>query len=109
LTSCSGYEEQIVSSTICTIPVTTLKNSPFNLPWGAHVYAKVLATNKYGSSDYSLQGNGAMITTYPDPPTDLTEDYSQRTPTILAFTWVAPVFTGGDVILDYRVSIAEQG
>jgi hypothetical protein len=50
-----------------------------------------------------------MITTYPDPPTDLTEDYSQRTPTVLAFTWTPPVFTGGDVIIDYRVNIAEQG
>jgi hypothetical protein len=48
-----------------------------------------------------------MITTNPDPPTDLTEDYSQRTPTVLAFTWVEPVFTGGDVIIDYRVNIAE--
>jgi hypothetical protein len=48
-----------------------------------------------------------MITTNPDPPTDLTEDYSQRTPTVLAFTWVEPVFIGGDVIIDYRVNIAE--
>jgi hypothetical protein len=50
-----------------------------------------------------------MITTYPDQPTGLTEDYSQRSPTVLAFTWIAPVFTGGDVIIDYRVSGAEQG
>jgi hypothetical protein len=28
---------------------------------------------------------------------------------VLAFTWVEPLFTGGDVIIDYRVNIAEQG
>jgi hypothetical protein len=84
-----------------------LKAAPYSLPWGAHVYAKVLATNIYGSSDKSQEDNGAMITTNPDPPTDLTEDYSQRTPTVLAFTWVEPVFIGGDVIIDYRVNIAE--
>ena len=28
---------------------------------------------------------------------------------MLALTWTPPVFTGGDVIIDYRVNIAEQG
>jgi hypothetical protein len=110
IVNCDGTQSTILQSYSCTIPVTTLKAAPYSLPWGEHVYAKVVATNFYGSSDASESGDGgAMITTYPDPPTDLTEDYSQRTPTVLAFTWTPPVFTGGDVILDYRVNIAEQG
>ena len=93
----------------CTLPVSVLKAEPFSLPWGASVFAKVVATNAYGNSVESLSGNGAVITVTPDPPTDLNEDYSQRTKSTLAFTWLAPVFTGGAVIIDYRVSIAEQG
>lgn len=91
----------------CTLPVSVLKAEPFSLPWGASVFAKVVATNLYGNSVESLSGNGAVITVTPDPPTDLTEDYSQRTKSTLAFSWLAPVFTGGAEIVDYRVSIAE--
>lgn len=107
--NCDGTNSGIVSALTCTIPVSVLKAAPYSLPWGADVYAKVLATNIYGSSVDSAEGNGAMITTNPDEPTDLTEDYSQRTPTTLAITWTEPVFTGGDVIIDYRINIAEQG
>jgi hypothetical protein len=52
--------------TTCTIPVAVLKAAPFSLDWGADVYAKVIATNIYGDSTESLEGNGAYITTNPD-------------------------------------------
>lgn len=74
--SCDGSMTLIVMSLTCSVPVTNLKNAPYSLPWGAHVYAKVIATNIYGSAEASEAGNGAMITTNPDPPIDLTEDYS---------------------------------
>ena len=61
--------------TSCTIPVVSLKNSPFDLPWGSSIFAKVIAINDYGNSLSSLEGNGAIITTTPDPPIDITEDY----------------------------------
>jgi hypothetical protein len=51
LSNCDGTESGIVAATSCTIPVTVLRAAPFNLPWGSDVYAKVLATNIYGSSD----------------------------------------------------------
>jgi hypothetical protein len=76
LIDCDGSQDSILSAHTCSVPVTSLKNAPYSLPWGAHVYAKVIATNLYGSAEASEAGNGAMITTYPDPPTDLTEDYS---------------------------------
>jgi hypothetical protein len=101
----------MLSSTLttCTIPVTTLKAVPYSLAWGADVYAKVIAINLYGDSIVSLEGNGAMITTTPDAPTDLIEVYADRTKSTLGLTWTPPVFTGGDVIIDYRLSMAEQG
>jgi hypothetical protein len=40
---------------------------------------KVFATNAYGDSEISLAGNGAVLTTVPGAPTDLTEVVAQRT------------------------------
>lgn len=73
--------------TTCTIPVTVFRSSPYDLPWGSSVYAKVIAVNLYGDSTESLEGNGAIITTTPDAPINLAEDYSQRTKSTLAITW----------------------
>ena len=58
-----------VSTTTCTVPISILQASPYNLVWGASIYATVLATNVVGSSVVSLSGNGAVITTNPEPPT----------------------------------------
>jgi hypothetical protein len=97
------------TATTCTVPVTTLRTTPFSLAWGSNVYAKVIATNSYGNSIESVKGNGAIITTIPDVPTSVVEVYADRTKSTLGLTWTAPVFTGGDVIIDYRINIAEQG
>lgn len=90
--------------TTCTLPVTALRSTPFLLEWGDSVFAKVIATNLYGDSVESVEGNGAYITINPDPPTSLVEDYSQRTKSTLGLVWTAPTFTGGDVILDYKIN-----
>jgi hypothetical protein len=63
-------------ATSCTVPVTVLRAAPFSLDWGDSAFAKVIATNIYGDSLESLEGNGAYITTNPDQPTNLVEDYS---------------------------------
>ncbi len=76
----------------CTIPVSVLRETPFSLPWGSTVIAKVLATNSLGSSGYSQNGSGANIITKPDAPTSLTEDTSIKSPTTLGITWTAPIF-----------------
>jgi hypothetical protein len=97
------------TATTCTIPVAALRASPFSLEWGSSIYVKVIATNLYGDSLESPEGNGAIITTSPDAPINLAEDVSQRTKSQLALAWEAPAFTGGDVIIDYRIMIAVQG
>lgn len=73
MTYCQGTNADIIANTLCTIEITALRASPFDLPWGSHIYGKVLATNLVGSSAYSTVGNGAIILTTPDPPINLTE------------------------------------
>jgi hypothetical protein len=64
------------TDTVCSVPVSVLRNAPYSLAWGSSVYAKVIATNIYGDSVVSNEGNGAIITTNPDPPTSLLEEYA---------------------------------
>jgi hypothetical protein len=56
---------------------------PFSLYWGDSVWAKVIATNVYGDSVESVEGNGAIIITYPDAPMFLEEVLSYRSWTTL--------------------------
>jgi hypothetical protein len=81
--------------------VATLRASPYTLEWGSSVYAKLFATNVYGNSLESDEGNGAIITTTPDAPIDLTENFFLRTKSTLGLTWDDAAFTGGASIIDY--------
>jgi hypothetical protein len=74
IADCNGSTSTIISSRSCLIPISTLRSAPFNLPWGSSVFAKVSATNLYGTSDESLQGNGAVILTVPDAPRSVQDD-----------------------------------
>ena len=58
--SCSGGNPAVFT---CSVPIATLKAIPFNLPWGASVFAKVSAVNIVGASLSSAAGNGAIILT----------------------------------------------
>ena len=42
---CDGSAMTIMSQLTCTIPTIVLHQSPFNISWGSHVYAKLIATN----------------------------------------------------------------
>lgn len=68
---CDGSQNQILIDTQCTVTIANLRLAPFNLAWGASIYAKVKATNYLGSSVFSDQGNGAIIRTYPLDPINL--------------------------------------
>jgi hypothetical protein len=65
-----------MAATSCVIPSIALHEGAFLLPWSSHVYAKVIATNLYGDSTESTEGNGAIIVAVPDKPVSLAEDYS---------------------------------
>ena len=105
LTNCNGQNADILSRAYCDVPIASLRSSAvYNLPWGASVWAKVTAYNKYGNSEESPEGNGARILTIPDAPVSLTETVSQRSATSITFTWLAGAKNGGDPVLDYRVN-----
>ncbi len=88
----------------CTVPIADMQADPFTLAWGASVYAKVSAKNAVGSSVASAPGNGAVISTNPDPPSLLANNPAISSATVIALTWVAPLVVGGTPVIDYRVS-----
>ena len=73
LTNCNGRNAQIVTNTQCTIPLSVLMASPFNLKKGASISASVVAFNQVGDSGTSDVGNGAqvIVSTVPDAPINL--------------------------------------
>jgi hypothetical protein len=103
---CDGTDPIILAAKTCTIPVQVFKASPFNLPWGGSVFAKVVAINSEGPSVESNPNNGAHIITNPDPPINLQEVYSQRSKSTLALSWTEAPFNGGTPVIDYTIKIA---
>ena len=71
----------------CTIPVAVLREAPFNLLWGSHILAKVVAINAYGNSLVSEQGSGAVIISKPSAPTNLVKENDLSSDTSLILTW----------------------
>jgi hypothetical protein len=51
-----------------------LTSAPYNVDGGDSIFAKVSATNFYGESDQSIEGNGAYYIRAPDAPVSLAED-----------------------------------
>jgi hypothetical protein len=72
LTNCDGSLYDTFMSTICTVPISKLTATPFNLVQGNHVDVKVISYNTYGDSvTASPLGNGATIVLVPDAPLNL--------------------------------------
>jgi hypothetical protein len=80
--------------------------SPYDLPWGSEVYAKVSAINIVGSSEYSLEGNGGIILTVPDAPIELSSDPLINSATQIGILWTEGTENGGATVLDYSISYA---
>lgn len=76
--------------------------------WGASIYAKVVATNAYGASTISSEGNGAVILTTPDAPLNFAEVVSSKTSSSITVEWSEGSANGGTPVLDYQVSYLEQ-
>jgi hypothetical protein len=106
---CDGTDATIVAERACHIPASVINADPYSIAWGSSVFAKISATNVKGSSTESNAGNGAIILTQPDAPTNLQEDTSYRTDSQLAITWAKGSAEGGTPVIDYHVSISEDG
>jgi len=89
--------------------VNLLRAAPFSLPWGTNVHAKIVASNTKGDSNESNPGKGAIITTQPDAPVNIRENFGLRSPSTLGLVWDEGPSTGGDVIFDYKINYAVQG
>jgi len=99
-----------VSTTSCTVPISVLQASPYNLVWGSKVFATVSATNAVGSSvDSSASSGITTILTNPDPPSSLANNPAATSLTNIGITWTAPTVNGGTPVIDYRVSWDQGG
>jgi len=87
--NCNGANALIRAALTCSIPMTTLTASPFNLPTGASVFAQIIAINAMGASQTSDAGNGAIlsISTVPSAPVGLLKDITSTTTTQIGLLW----------------------
>jgi hypothetical protein len=53
LAYCNGALATVISQRVCQIPVSILRNAPYNHDWGVSIWAKVSATNIIGTSGES--------------------------------------------------------
>jgi len=106
LVHCDGSLSAIVSSKECSIPISSLFGSPYNLVAQSSVYAKVAAVNVVGVGAYSQGGNGAVIqiSFAPDAPINLARDSNLTTINQIVLIWSAGASNGGNPIIDYRVT-----
>lgn len=109
LTDCDGSKASIVAASSCSVPISILRTTPFNLAWGSSIYAKVVATNIYGSSAVSNSGNGAIILTIPDAPLNIVENYSFKSGTTISLAWIDGVKNGGAPVIDFTISYNSDG
>lgn len=73
LANCDGGDAGIRGLRTCTVPILTLRATPYNLVLGDDVVVQLNAHNYYGDSDMSLTGSGAKIVYPPDAPTQLSD------------------------------------
>ena len=100
---CDGSDAATVSATQCSIQVSTLKAYPFNLAWGSSIYARISATNILGTSEFSTDGNGAIILTFPDEPLNLIINPEITWGTVIGLSWDEGLSNGGTPVIDYTL------
>jgi hypothetical protein len=107
--NCDGSDATILSNNQCTVTQASLQAEPFNLVKGDVVFAKVKATNLYGTSNDSPIGDGASIWLQPDTPINLANDVSVTTEATIGLTWSPGDSNGGTPIIDYKLWYALVG
>lgn len=104
--NCDGSQNSIVTNRQCTIPMTTLMQSPFGLSQGSNVIAKITATNIVGTSIASNVNGAPYVTlsTIPNTPSTgpVISDYSESYITIL-MPGITAGNTGGSPITSYAL------
>ena len=86
---------------------SSMRASPFELPWGSSVFVKVSAQNIRGTSAFSTPNNGAIILTYPNAPI-LVVVSEQTAGEQISLTWNKVVWPndGGTPVQTYTVLVS---
>jgi len=103
IADCDGSSSAAVQTRQCTIAIESLQQTPFDLPWGSSIYAKVSAVNIMGESQSSQGGNGAVILRVPDIPVNLQNQAAFSNAYSISIQWSDGADSGGTPIIDYRV------
>lgn len=103
-TYCDGSQPAIIVARSCSIPASAINGSPYLKAWGSSIWAKVSATNLYGTSDHSTLGNGAVIVTVPDSPRNVANNPAVTSTNKIGIVFDAGFSDGGLPVLDYRIS-----
>jgi len=106
LTYCDGANPTVVSNSECSIPMTVLTASPFNLAVDDEVKARVTAYNERGWSDVSDDtATGTTISTIPSQMAAITRNALTSTSQVV-IDWTAlssSPSNGGSAITSYGV------
>lgn len=105
--TCDGADSAVIANRECSVLISILLAAPYSLPWGSGIYARVAAANIKGISEYSDEGNGAIILTFPDAPNSLQNNADASTGQEIVLVWSQGA-DGGAPIIAYRVSY-DQG
>jgi len=107
LLECDGAAATTFTNTACSLPLSVLTSDPYNLIQGQIVVAKIIATNFYGNSTESLNGDGgeeARIVLVPAAPFGLVNQDQITNAFQVSFTWLEGLNNGGKVVDFYEIS-----
>jgi hypothetical protein len=100
---CDGTDELVLSTRSCTLPLSQLYTTPYDMVLGDHIFAKITAVNLYGISLESVPGDGAAVVFLPEAPINLANNAAVTGATQIGLTWSAGISDGGKSILDYKI------
>lgn len=101
---CDGSDSLIVSTTTCTVPLSTLRAAPFGLAdLGSAINIRVNALNAYGTSPLSEMGSGAIMQLVPDAPINLANVPEITLDDKIGLSWEDGASNGGTSIVDYQI------
>lgn len=103
---CDGTSADVIANSVCSVSLFNLIIAPYNLVKGESIYAKIVATNFYGDSPFSLAGNGAETQLVPDAPINLANNELLTDAFSIALTWEEGPSDGGTAVVDYRLWVA---
>lgn len=90
----------------CAVPFSVLTSLPYKLKYGSSIYAKVSATNIYGTSDVSEAANGAIILDVPST-VSISNVPAGTNANKITVQWSEPADNGGTDVLDYELYYAK--